>query len=219
MRRGVRSHTVSDDHYFSANPASSDERRTIPVTLGGQDLTVETAGGIFSPGHVDVGTSVLLRYLPDAPAGNVLDLGCGWGPIALTAALSNTDARVTAIDVNERALDLLRRNIVRVSAQHEMAEVTVCRPEEVAEGEVFDAIWSNPPIRIGKEALHDLLTAWLPRLRAGGEAYLVVQKNLGADSLASWIAAQRDDVGLWGHVEKLGSSKGFRILRLTRASH
>lgn len=219
MRRGVRSLTVSDDHYFSANPASADERRTIPVTLAGHDLTVETAGGIFSPGHVDVGTLVLLRYLPDAPTGSILDLGCGWGPIALTAALSNTATRVTAIDVNERALDLLRRNIVRVSAQHDLAEIVVCTPEHVAEDEVFDAIWSNPPIRIGKEALHDLLTAWLPRLRAGGEAHLVVQKNLGADSLASWITAQRDDAGPWGHVEKLGSSKGFRVLRLTRASH
>lgn len=209
---------MSDDHYFTAQPASADERRVLPVTLRGHAVDVETAPGIFSPGHVDTGTSVLLRYVPDPPTGDLLDLGCGWGPIALAAALSNPATRVTAVDVNERALDLLRRNTDRVGERHDMGAITVTTPDAVADDARFDAIWSNPPIRIGKAALHDLLTAWIPRLRPGGEAHLVVQKNLGADSLATWIAAQRDDAGPWGHVEKLGSSKGFRVLRLTRAS-
>ncbi|WP_061964479.1 class I SAM-dependent methyltransferase [Demequina aurantiaca] len=209
---------MSDDHYFTAQPASADERRVIPVTLAGFDIDVETAPGIFSPGHVDAGTAVLLRYLPTPPAGELLDLGCGWGPIALTAALSNPETRVTAVDVNERALDLLRRNTERIGSRHELGAINATTPDAVAADLRFDAIWSNPPIRIGKAALHDLLTAWIPRLKPGGEAHLVVQKNLGADSLATWIAAQRDETGPWGHIEKLGSSKGFRVLRLTRAS-
>ncbi|WP_062207968.1 class I SAM-dependent methyltransferase [Demequina oxidasica] len=208
---------MSDDHYFTAQPASADERRVIPVTLAGYDIDVETAPGIFSPGHVDAGTGVLLRYLPTPPAGDLLDLGCGWGPIALTAALANPQTRVTAVDVNERALDLLRRNTERIGSRHELGAITATTPDAVAVDARFDAIWSNPPIRIGKPALHDLLTAWIPRLKPGGEAHLVVQKNLGADSLATWITAQRDEVGPWGHLEKLGSSKGFRVLRLTRA--
>ncbi|MFN3865313.1 MAG: methyltransferase, partial [Demequina sp.] len=88
---------MSEDHYFTAEPASADQRRQIAVRLAGREVTVETAPGIFSPGHIDAGTQVLLRHLPPAPAGEVLDLGCGWGPLALTAALGTADARVTAV--------------------------------------------------------------------------------------------------------------------------
>ena len=200
---------MSDDHYFSAQPASADERRVIAVSLGGRDVEIETAPGIFSPGHIDLGTQVLLRHLPPAPAGEVLDLGCGWGPLALAAALSSADARVTAVDVNHRSLDLTARNAVRLGVAD---RVTACSPEDVPGDARFDAIWSNPPIRIGKDALHELLATWLPRLVPGGEAWLVVQKNLGADSLTRWIADQG-----WGTIDKVGSAKGFRVLRVTRA--
>ncbi len=194
---------VTEDHYFTARPASADERRTIRVTLAGRDVEVETAPGIFSPGHVDLGTQVLLRAVPE-PRGALLDIGSGWGPIALEAALRGASS-VTAVDVNERALDLLRRNAARLGVA-----VDACLPGEVPADATFDTIWSNPPIRIGKDALHALLATWLPRLAPGGEAFLVVQKNLGADSLATWIAAQG-----WGAVEKIGSSKGFRVLRVS----
>jgi 16S rRNA (guanine1207-N2)-methyltransferase len=197
------------EHYFTARPASAEERRTIDVSLAGRDLTLETASGVFSPGHVDLGTQVLLRHVP-AAHGRVLDLGCGWGPIALAAALSADDAVVTAVDVNERALDLLRRNAARVGVAD---RVTAATPDDVPADARFDALWSNPPIRIGKEALHELLAAWLPRLAVGGEAWLVVQRNLGSDSLARWI----DEQG-WGAVEKVASAKGFRVLRMVRAA-
>jgi 16S rRNA G1207 methylase RsmC len=202
---------VSEDHYFSAQPASADDRKVITVPLAGQEFALETAGGVFSPGHIDLGTTVLLRTVPEPPAGHLLDLGCGWGPIALTAALRQPNATVTAIDVNERALDLLRRNIERVSSRATIAPVTALTPTEVPADAVFDTIWSNPPIRIGKAALHELLAQWLPRLRSGGEAYLVVQRNLGADSLLTWLGQQG-----WGDVEKVASAKGFRVLRLAR---
>ncbi|WP_062517909.1 class I SAM-dependent methyltransferase [Demequina gelatinilytica] len=194
---------MTEDHYFTAQPASADERRTIRVSLAGRDVEVETAPGIFSPGHVDLGTQVLLRAVPE-PRGHLLDIGCGWGPIALEAALRGASS-VTAVDVNERALDLLRRNAARLGV-----EVAASAPTAVPVDATFDTIWSNPPIRIGKDALHSLLATWLPRLAPGGEAYLVVQKNLGADSLARWIADQG-----WGTVEKIGSSKGFRVLRVS----
>ena len=198
---------MSEDHYFSAVPASADERRRIEVTLAGQDLTMEVAGGIFSPDHVDLGTRVLLRSVPE-PRGHVLDIGCGWGPIAIAAALTSPHVRVTAMDVNERALDLARRNAAAAGVGD---RVTVLRAEDVPPSQTFDTIWSNPPIRIGKSALHELLATWIPRLTLGGEAYLVVQRNLGSDSLAAWIAGQG-----WGAVDKVASAKGFRVLRIVR---
>ncbi|MDN4473646.1 class I SAM-dependent methyltransferase [Demequina zhanjiangensis] len=204
---------MSEDHYFSAQPASADERRTIPVVLAGTELTLETAAGVFSPGHVDLGTQVLLRSVPE-PHGSVLDLGCGWGPIALTAALRAPEAAVTAVDVNERALDLLRRNATRAAAVAPLAPLTAARADEVDPEVRFDVIWSNPPIRIGKDALHDLLDMWLPRLAPGGSAWLVVQRNLGADSLAKWLTVRGEQTGGWGAVEKVASAKGFRVLRV-----
>src|SRR5690606_5439167 len=128
----LRSVGVTEDHYFSARPASADERREIIVDLAGRSWTLETAPGVFSPGHVDLGTTVLLKEVPTPPPGPLLDLGCGWGPIALTAALLQPDAPVTAVDVNERALDLLRRNVERIARQTAIAPVTVATPDEVS---------------------------------------------------------------------------------------
>ena len=192
------------DHYFTAQPASPDERRLLRVRLAGRDVEVETAGGIFSPDHVDLGTRVLLDHAPEPPAeGDLLDLGCGWGPIALTLALESPDARVWAVDVNERALDLTRRNAERLG----VTNLQAVTPDQVPEGVELAAIWSNPPIRVGKEALHAMLTRWLGRRAPGGEAHLVVSKNLGADSLQRWIAAE-----LGVDVERTASAKGFRVL-------
>jgi len=196
------------DHYFTAQPASADERRTLTVDLAGRSLEVETAPGVFSAAHLDHATAVLLDEVPAPPAdGDLLDLGCGWGPIALTMALRSPNARVWAVDVNERALDLVRRNADR----HALSGITSVTPDDVPDDVRFAAIWSNPPIRVGKEALHELLLRWLPRLADGGEAHLVVGKNLGADSLQRWLA---DALGL--PVERTASSKGFRVLTVRR---
>ncbi|WP_029288805.1 class I SAM-dependent methyltransferase [Cellulomonas sp. HZM] len=192
------------DHYFTAEPASADERRTITVELAGRTLDVETAAGIFSPGHVDHATQVLLDEVPaPAASGELLDLGCGWGPMALTMALRSPAARVWAVDVNARALDLVVRN----AAAHGLDGVVVARPDQVPDDVRFTTIWSNPPIRVGKAALHELLLRWLPRLADGGVAHLVVGKNLGADSLQRWLADQ-----LGTPVERTASSRGFRVL-------
>lgn len=181
----------------------------MPLRLAGHDVEIETAGGVFSPGRIDLGTQVLLRSVPaPPPTGAVLDLGCGWGPIALSLGLLAPAAEVWAVDVNERALDLVRRNAARLGLT-----IVAATPQDVPDDVRFAAIWSNPPIRIGKEALHALLESWLPRLLPGAAAHLVVQRNLGADSLRAWLAAQ------WPgelDVARLGSAKGFRVLTVTR---
>ena len=195
------------DHYFSARPAAPDERRTITVELAGRAVDVQTAGGVFSHGHVDLGTRVLLREVPDPPqVGDLLDLGCGWGPLTLTMALLSPGARIWAVDVNERALDLVRVNARRLGLDN----VTTALPDEVPGDIRFAGIWSNPPIRVGKDALHDLLRVWLPRLAPGAQAWLVVGRNLGADPLHRWLS---DELHL--SVDRAASAKGFRVLRVT----
>lgn len=202
------------DHYFTASPASDAELRTRTVHLDGAEVAVSTAAGVFSPEHVDTGTRVLLDRVPDPPAGDLLDLGCGWGPLALDAALrarrTGTDLRVWAVDVNERALALTARNAEALGLTGIRARI----PEDVPEDVRFSAIWSNPPIRVGKSVLHAMLREWLPRLAPGGSAHLVVAKKLGADSLLTWL---REECGETCAIERTHTAKGFRILRVTRA--
>lgn len=201
------------DHYFTADPASPAQQRTITVRLAGQTLQVRSAAGIFSPGGVDQGTAVLLRHAPaPPPEGALLDLGCGWGPIALTLALRSPEASVYAVDVNERALDLLRTTAASLG----LDRLHASQPDGIPADLRFDAIWSNPPIRVGKAVLHDLLLTWLPRLAPGGVAHLVVQKNLGSDSLQRWLAEQLDADEF--AVSRFTSDKGFRILAVERRS-
>ncbi|GAA1801586.1 class I SAM-dependent methyltransferase [Agromyces neolithicus] len=199
---------MASDHYFTAQPAGEAAFRTITVALAGRKLTVTTAGGVFSPEHLDTGTRVLLEVVPAPPAsGDLLDLGCGWGPIAISLALQSPDATVWAVDVNERALDLVRRNIARLG----LTNVRAVLPDEVPDEVRFATIWSNPPIRVGKAELHALLEKWLPRLGDDATAWLVVAKQLGADSLQRWIT---DELDL--EVERAETSKGFRVLEARR---
>ncbi|GIG25176.1 class I SAM-dependent methyltransferase [Cellulomonas denverensis] len=199
------------DHYFTAEPASPDQRRDRTVRLRGEEVTVQTAGGVFSPDHLDAGTEVLLREVPEPPVeGDLLDLGCGWGPITLAMAAASPLARVWAVDVNERALDLTRRNAELAGA----VRVHAVRPEDVPEDVRFAAIWSNPPIRVGKEVLHAMLRQWLHRLLPGGEAHLVVAKHLGSDSLLRWLDTE---LGAEFSAERAATAKGFRVLRVVRA--
>ncbi|GAB4085009.1 methyltransferase [Myceligenerans cantabricum] len=195
-----------NDHYFSARPASDADLRTVRVPIAGRDVELDVAAGVFSPGGVDKGTRILLDTVPAPPDGDLLDLGCGWGPLALTMATLRPDARVWAVDVNERALGLVRRNAGRLG----LGNVRAVTPDEVPEGVRFAAVWSNPPIRVGKVVLHEMLGRWLPRLVPDAAGWLVVQKNLGADSLARWI---EDELGLPTTREE--TSKGFRVLRVS----
>ena len=205
---------TSPDHYFSAEPASAAERRQLRVFLAGRELIVETAPGVFCPDRVDMGTAVLLAEAPaPPPLGNLLDLGSGWGPIALSLGLLSPQASIWAVDVNQRALALARDNAEALGIN----DFHALTPDEVPAGVRFDAIWSNPPIRVGKTVLHKMMLTWLPRLAAGGAAYLVVQKNLGADSLQRWLADRLGTVEPGAFtVARHTTAKGFRVIAVRR---
>ena len=194
-------------HYFDARPGAAARRRTIRVTLRGSEVEVLTDAGVFSGERLDPGTAVLLRTVPDPPVtGTLVDLGCGWGPIALSMAQAAPDARVLAVDVNQRALELTAANAARLG----LGNIETWAPETLLAAEpdlVITQMWSNPPIRVGKAVLHELLRTWLPRMADGALAHLVASKNLGADSLQRWIASE---LGL--DVARTASSKGFRVL-------
>lgn len=191
------------DHYFDRSPASEDHRRDVTARIWDRDMVFTTSSGVFSHDGLDKATAVFLRNSTPPAEGTILDLGCGWGPIA--CSLATAGATVWAVDVNERALELTRLNAERLGV-----DVQVAFPEDVPADLVFDEIWSNPPIRIGKQALHDLLLKWLPRLSPDGTARLVIGKNLGADSLQRWLVEQG-----WP-TTRVDSDKGFRILEVRR---
>ena len=199
---------MGSDHYFSRAPRSDSSTRAIRVRLAGRELELLTAAGVFSPEHLDQGTRVLLDTVPEPPdSGHLLDLGAGWGPIAVSLALQAPDATVWAVDVNERALDLVRRNGQRLGIHN----VNAVLPDDVPAEVRFAQIVSNPPIRVGKAELHAMLSRWLPRLDGDAVAWLVVAKHLGAESLQRWIGAE---LGL--DVERAENSKGFRVLAVRR---
>lgn len=201
---------MADDHYFSSTPASALQVRPIRVNLLGTTYELTTANGIFSPDRIDAGTQVLLANAPaPPPGGNLLDLGCGWGPISLSLALASPRSTVWAVDVNERALDLVRRN----SDSLGLTNVNACRPEDVPDDIRFMTIWSNPPIRVGKSELHRMLDHWLPRLEPESDAWLVVQRNLGSDSLHRWLEGTLPENY---SVIRAATSKGYRVLRVRR---
>jgi 16S rRNA G1207 methylase RsmC len=197
--------SIPKTHYFEATPAVASRPRPVHLRVSGLDLELQADRGVFGSKAIDLGTMTLLKEGPPPPqTGEVLDLGCGYGPIAITLARLAPATRVWAVDINQRALELTRVN----SETAQTPNVSVAAPDDVPEDVRFDAIYSNPPVRVGKAALHDLLLRWLPRLGPGGVAYLVVQRNLGSDSLAKWLAEQGYQVS------RLKSKKGYRILEV-----
>lgn len=199
---------MSNDHYFTEQPSSPTRPITFKVATPDGTMQLTTDRGVFSHGALDTGTKVLLLKAPSPPpSGNLLDLGCGAGPIAITLARRSPKATVWAVDINARALRLCREN----ARANEITNIQTCLVEEMPDDVVFDAIWSNPPIHIGKPAMHAMLLQWLPRLTRPGEAIMVVQRHLGSDSLQAWLAGQGFPT------TRLGSAKGYRLLRSTRA--
>jgi 16S rRNA (guanine1207-N2)-methyltransferase len=196
------------DHYFSADPSAPFERESFTCEVWGHELTLVSGAGVFSRGHLDHATAVLFRETEPPAQGQFLDLGCGYGVIGLAIAKAVPLANVTAVDVNERALALANENARVLGVE---GRFVACLPEAVPGDATYDEIWSNPPIRIGKAALHDLLLTWLARLRPDGRMVMVVGKNLGADSLQRWL------VGQGYPTRRLASAKGFRVLETTRS--
>jgi 16S rRNA (guanine1207-N2)-methyltransferase len=199
---------VSLGHYFDDDPDRESSPHPVEVTLPDLSLTLTADRGVFSADKLDAGTKLLLLETP--PLGNavtILDLGCGWGPITCVAAMRAPDAAIWALDVNRRARALTAANAASIGAAD---RVHVATPDEVPADLRFERILSNPPIRVGKDALHALLRRWLPRLTPDGVAHLVVQKHLGSDSLARWL----DGEGF--PTARLSSRAGYRILEVRR---
>ncbi len=198
-----------DEHYFTADPQVPFKRVPLRTNVWGHWLELTSGSGVFAQGRLDSGTGVLLReQAPPEHARSVLDLGCGYGVIGLAVAIAVPGCTVTAIDVNERAVLLANENAEQLGVADRF---TALVPDAVDPELTFDEIWSNPPIRIGKEALHELLLRWLPRLSIDGRARLVVGKNLGSDSLAGWLSEQGFPTS------KVASAKGFRVLESRRS--
>jgi len=194
---------VSSRHYFDAQPVAAHRPGLVRVVLPDVYLELDTDSGVFSPGRLDPGTRLLLEEAPGPPAsGDILDLGCGYGPIACVLAARSPGVTVWAVDVNERALGLCARNAARAG----LGNVRCVTPSAPEIPRHFAGIWSNPPVRIGKAALHDLLLSWLARLAPGARASLVMGRNLGADSLHSWLEKQG-----WP-VTRLAARSGYRLL-------
>jgi 16S rRNA (guanine1207-N2)-methyltransferase len=198
-----------DEHYFSADPGVAFRRTPVRASVWGHDLDLTSGSGVFAQGRLDVGTAVLFRETEPPKPGTFLDLGCGYGVIGLALAVAVPGARVWAVDVNERAVLLANGNAASLGVAD---RYTAVASDAVPDDVTFDEIWSNPPIRVGKQALHALLLTWLPRLAPDGRAVMVVGKNLGADSLQRWLGEQ-------GYpTERLASAKGFRVLETRRAA-
>ena len=196
-----------DGHYFSTDPAVGSRPTTVRLDLPDVGFDLQADRGVFSATRVDPGTKVLLLEAPPpAPAGDLLDLGCGYGPITLALAARAPGATVWGVDVNERARALTASNAEAAG----LANVRVAAPDEVPADVRFATLWSNPPVRIGKAALHDLLVRWLGRLAPGGVAVLVVQKHLGSDSLHRWLEGEG-----WA-VERRASRMAYRVLEVRR---
>jgi 16S rRNA (guanine1207-N2)-methyltransferase len=207
-------------HYYSSRPEAPHRPGTVHVVLPDVHLEIETDAGVFSRDRLDPGTRLLLDTVPAPPAsGDLLDLGSGYGPIALVMATRSPGARVWAIDVNERALELCARNAARAGLRN----VRCVTPGDPAIPPRFAGIWSNPPVRIGKSALHDLLSGWLGRLAPGRSAYLVAGRNLGADSLHRWLGKKgegrggQEEEGRDGGatVARVAARAGYRVLRIS----
>jgi 16S rRNA (guanine1207-N2)-methyltransferase len=199
-------------HYFDPVPTTGHRESTLVLTLPDVTLRLGTDRGVFAGSAIDPGTKYLLLDGPRPDhdtQGALLDIGCGYGPIALTLARRAPNATVYAVEINERARALCLAN----AAANDIDNVVVCAPDEVPADLAFAGIWSNPPIRIGKPALHALLLRWLARLAPGAHASLVVQRHLGSDSLAEWLTAQGYPTA------RAGSRRAYRILDTTRKSH
>ena len=207
---GRRRDTAGVDHYFSPAPGGAEDRRTIGFAAAGRHFALTAARGVFSADRLDPGTAVLLRKAtlpgPDEP-GPMLDLGCGYGPLACVLATLAPRATVWAVDVNARARQLTGENAAALGVAD---RVRVREPDQVPPEVSFSQIWSNPPVRVGKDELHGLLARWLPRLAPGGVGWLVVARYLGGDSLQRWLTDQG-----WT-ADRHASQKGYRVLRVQR---
>jgi 16S rRNA (guanine1207-N2)-methyltransferase len=194
-----------EEHYFSSDPAAPKKTVNVLLEVAGTEIPIEAASGTFSSSKLDAGTAVLLKQDSHFPKdGNVLDIGCGWGPIGISIARISTETQVYGIDINQRSIEQSNLNAASLGLQNYWAMHSKDLPQDIK----FSGIWSNPPIRVGKKVLHELMETFIPRLEPGGKAMLVVQKNLGADSFQRWLSVTFPET----EVSRVATSKGYRVI-------
>lgn len=193
------------DHYYTNRPTTAHDRKVWDVVLRGNKLRFISDAGVFSKGSVDYGSRTLIESMVIPVHAKVLDVGCGYGPIGLTAARIASQGHVTMIDVNARAVELARENALA----NGISNITVIESNlfEALEGKDYDVVLTNPPIRAGKEVVHAIFEGAYERLRSGGSLWIVIQKKQGAPS------ARQKLEELFAEVEEVTKDKGYRIYK------
>lgn len=195
------------DHYYTKDPSAKHAEKSWTFSLYGHDFNFNTDSGVFSKNTVDFGSWTLLDALEEAefPAGKIIDVGCGYGPIGLAIAYHYPKRQVDMVDVNERALDLARKN----AAENQIKNVNIYSSDvymDVVETQ-YAAVITNPPIRAGKKIVHSILAGAKDHLMTGGSLIAVIQKKQGAPS------AQVKMEEVFGNCEVLLKRKGYFILK------
>lgn len=188
--------------YYAENPDAAHDIHELRVELLGQKMTFLTDAGVFSKKMVDFGSQLLLKCLEVDERETVLDVGCGYGPLGLSLAKAY-GVQATMVDINNRALDLARQNAERNKV---VATIFQSNIYEQVEG-IFDHVISNPPIRAGKQVVHEIIEKSKDFLEIGGDLTIVIQKKQGAPSAKS----KMEDV--FGNCEIVKKDKGYYILR------
>lgn len=196
------------DHYYTNQPTAAHDRKMWDATLRGQSFRFVSDAGVFSKGGVDYGSRTLIEAMEIPANADVLDVGCGYGPIGLSAARMAHQGHVTMIDVNSRAVELAREN----AAANRITNVTALQSDLFAElgDRNFDVVLTNPPIRAGKETVHAIFEGAHERLKPGGSLWIVIQKKQGAPS------AKQKLESLFDSVEEVTKDKGYRIYKATK---
>ncbi|MCI3923303.1 class I SAM-dependent methyltransferase [Paenibacillus sp. TRM 82003] len=193
------------EHYYSKQPTTASDRNKIEATLRGKRYTFVTEAGVFSRREVDFGSKLLIESMIIPPEAQVLDVGCGYGPIGLTAAELAKEGMVTMVDVNERAVETARENAERLGIRN--VRIVQSDQYEALGDERYDVILTNPPIRAGKSVVHSIFEGACERLRPGASLWVVIQKKQGAPSAFAKLEE------LFGDVREVTKDKGYRIFQ------
>lgn len=196
-------------HYYTSKPNTDHYLQEIEYTYMDRRLSLTTDTNVFSRDRVDFGSSLLIQTMQFQSDAKVLDLGCGYGPIGICAALLAMDGKVTMVDINERAVHLSGENIKRNGIIN--AKVLISDGvQALSSDDTFQIVLTNPPIRAGKEKVFQFYEGAFRHLEAEGELWVVIQKKQGADS------TQQKLQELFGHVEVVEQDKGYRIFKATK---
>ena len=200
------------NHYYTKNPETESKEASWTFPLRGREFRFISDSGVFSKKTVDFGSRLLIETfrLNEEVAGDILDVGCGYGPMGLALAYAYPARLVEMVDVNERAMSLARRN----AEANNIRNVKVYESntyDQVPEERQFAAIVSNPPIRAGKQVVHRILSEAHTHLLAGGTLTVVIQKKQGAPS------AEQKMLDVFGNVEIIARDKGYWIIQSVKA--